>query len=109
MRSCCFHFSVDLLQIFCLVVYILIEYLASVINVVSTNPCVGSLPIIKIPFSLLSLYTDELISAPKIMTCFPMLASGKDNSEPELNPIPWLVHTDISGSAFLGSFAEQNK
>ena len=45
----------------------LIGYFASAVNVVSCNPCVGP------SHSLLStdVHTDELISAPKIMTFFP--------------------------------------
>ena len=53
----------------------LIEYLASAVNVLSSY--VSPLPIIKIYLFLLSLYTDEFISAPKIMTFFPMFPSVK--------------------------------
>ena len=49
----------------------LIEYFASAVNVVSSNPWVGPLPRIKIYFPVLSTFTDELISAPKIITFFP--------------------------------------
>ena len=49
----------------------LIHYFASVVNMISSNPCVGPSPRIKISFPLLSTCTDELISAPKIMTFFP--------------------------------------
>ena len=55
------------------------------INVVPSNPCVG--PRIKIYFTLLSTCTDELISAPKIMTYFPELQSANENSERESNPM----------------------
>ena len=58
------------------------------LNVVSSNPGAGPSPRIKISFPLLSTYTDELISAPKIMKFFPMVPSGNENSEQESNPIP---------------------
>ena len=43
---------------------------------------------IKIYLFLLSICTDELISAPKIMTFFHMLPSVNENSERESNPMP---------------------
>ena len=43
-----------------------IGYIASVVNVISSNPYVGPSPSIKISFPFLSICTDELISAPKI-------------------------------------------
>ena len=46
----------------------LVEYRGSAVNVVWSNPCVGTLPRIKISFFLLLICTDELISSPKIMT-----------------------------------------
>ena len=49
----------------------LVGYWASAFIVVSSNYCVGPSPKIKISFHLLSTCTDDLISAPKIMTCFP--------------------------------------
>ena len=64
----------------------LIEHWASAANEVSSNPCVGPIPRIKI--SLLSVCTDELISTPKIMTFLPILPPGSENSEHEPNPIP---------------------
>ena len=60
-------------------------YLASAVNVVSCNPCIGLSPRIKISFFW---FMDELILAPKIMAFFPMLPSGNKNSEHESNPIP---------------------
>ena len=45
----------------------LIEYGVSTVHV-WFNPCVGPLPRIKKSFPLLSMCTDELISAPKIIT-----------------------------------------
>ena len=66
----------------------LIEYLASPVNVVLSNPCIGSLSRIKIYLFLLSLCTDEFIWVPKIMTYLPTLSSVNENTERELNPIP---------------------
>ena len=54
----------------------LIEYIASAVNVVSPNPCVGSFIGIKISFPLLSIWTDEFIPAPKIMTFLLVVFSG---------------------------------
>ena len=51
----------------------LIEYWASAVNVVSTDPCVSPLPRIKISFHWLSTWRDELISTPKMMTFSPTL------------------------------------
>ena len=62
-----------------------ILYLAPAVNVVSSNPSVGPLPRSKISLFLLSICTDELIPAPKIMIFFP---SVNENSERESNPMP---------------------
>ena len=48
---------------------------------VSSNPYVGPSPRIKISFPLLSIWADEPISGPKLMTFFP----GNENSERESN------------------------
>ena len=45
----------------------LIEYIFSAASVCS-NPCVGPAPKIDMPFLLLSVCAEELISAPKIIT-----------------------------------------
>ena len=66
----------------------LIGYFASAVYAVSSNPCVGSSSKIRISLFLLSAYTDELISAPKIMTFLPILPSGNENSERESSPMP---------------------
>ena len=63
-------------------------YLATAVNVVSSNPCVSPSPRTKISFFLLSTWTDELISAPKIMPFLPMLPIVNENSERESNPMP---------------------
>ena len=62
----------------------LVGYLASPINVVSSNPCVGPSPIIKIFLFLLSTCTDELKSIPKV---FPKLPPVIKISEREPTPI----------------------
>ena len=54
---------------------------------VDVDPCVCPSPRVKISLFLLSICTDELISAPKTMTFFPMLASVNKNSERESNPL----------------------
>ena len=46
------------------------EYNFSAVNVCS-NPCVGTLPRIKMYFFLLSICEDEFVSAPKIITFLP--------------------------------------
>ena len=53
---------------------------------VSSNPCVG--PSQRLKIFLLSKYTDEVTSAPKVMTLFPTLPSIDKNSERESNPMP---------------------
>ena len=63
-------------------------YLASAVNVVPANLCVGPSPRIKISFPLLSICIDELISAPKKMAYFSMLLSGNENAECKSNPTP---------------------
>ena len=68
-------------------VIIIIGYLASAVKVVSSNLCVGLSPRIKISLFLLSICTDELISASKIMTFFPTLLFINENSERESNPM----------------------
>ena len=52
---------------------------------VSSNPYVGQSPRIKISLFLLSICTDEFISAPKF---FPMLPSVNENSERDSNLMP---------------------
>ena len=52
------------------------------------NSFVGPLPRIKISFPLLLIWTDELISAPKIIKSLATLTSGKEYSSRVSNPIP---------------------
>ena len=63
-------------------------YLASPVNALSFNPCVGPILSFKLSFPLLLICTDELMSTPKIMTFLPTLPSGNENSERESDPIP---------------------
>ena len=82
-------------------------YIPSAVNMVSSNPCVGHSQRLKI--FLLSKYTDELISAPKVMTFFPTLPSIDKNSERESNPMPQLLYMYLSRPALLFSFTDTNK
>ena len=61
----------------------LIEYIASAVNVVSSNPYAGPLPRIKKSLFLISICKDLLISASKTMTFFPTLPSVNEHSERE--------------------------
>ena len=65
-----------------------IEYLASAVNVVSSNPYNGPMSRIKISLSLRLIFRDELISTLKMIEFLPTLTSGNENSEHESNPIP---------------------
>ena len=65
----------------------LIGYLASAINVVSPNPCVGPSTRIKISSFLLSICKNELIAAPKTIIFFLNLPSVNKNSDRESNPM----------------------
>ena len=60
-------------------------YMASAVNMVSSNPCVGPPARIKMSFSLLWICTDRLILAPNIVVFFPKLPSVDKNSERESN------------------------
>ena len=76
---------------------------SSAVNVVSSNPCVGPSPKIKISLFLLSVCTDELISAPEAKTFFAMCPSVNVNSEGESNPMTQPLYLYLSRSAFLVS------
>ena len=65
----------------------LIEYLTSAVNAVSSNPYVGSSLRTKIFLFLLSTYTDELISAPKILTFLPQPPSNYEYCESASSPV----------------------
>ena len=83
--------------------------MASAVNVVSSNPYIGPSQGIKISFPLLSICTDELISAPEIMTFFPKLPSANKNSGRESSPMLYSLYMYLSRSAFLVSFADPNQ
>ena len=63
-------------------------YLASPVNVISSNPCNGPSPRIKISRFLLSACTDEFILAPKRKTLFSLLPSVNKSSERGSNSMP---------------------
>ena len=63
-------------------------YIAFAVNVVSSNPYIGLSPRTKISLFLLSIWTDELLSAPKVMAIIPILPSVNDDFERKSNPIP---------------------
>ena len=65
----------------------LIEYCVSAVNL-WFNPCIGSLPRIKISLLSLLIYTDELIWTPKIITFLPTLPPGKEWYPRVTNPVP---------------------
>ena len=75
---------------------------------VSCNHCIGPSLKIKI-FFLLSICTDELISAQKKMTIFPMVPSVNEISERESNPMLEPLCLYLSRLAFLVSFSDPNK
>ena len=81
----------------------------SAVNVVLFNPCDGPLPRIKISFTLLSICTDEPISAPKLVTFLPTLPSGKEYSIRVSNPIPKPLCVYLSRSVFLVNLKSPNK
>ena len=58
------------------------------LNVVPSNPSVRPLPKIKISFPLLSICSDKLIAAPKMIIFLPMLLLHKKHPEQESNPMP---------------------
>ena len=67
-----------------------IEYLTSAVIVVSSNACVGPLSRTKISsFFLLSIWTDELSSTPKITTFLHQSKPGNKKSERDSDPIPY--------------------
>ena len=87
----------------------LIEYSASSVTVVSSNLCVEPLPRTKIYTFLLSIWTNELLSTPKITTFLPQSKFGTAKSERESNPIPYLELEYLSGSIFLVNVTTPNK
>ena len=84
-KNCCFHCNVDLKQNAAFNLVKLIEYFASAITTVSSNPCVWPSPRTKIYFFLLSICNDELLSTQKIIALLPQSKFGNEKSERELN------------------------
>ena len=74
----------------------------SAVSVVSSKPCVGPLPRIRISFYLLPIYADELISAPNIIT-FLLNPLPLDNEKLPCtsNPMPYSEYLCLLKSAFL--------
>ena len=66
-----------------------IQYFFSAVSVVSSNPCVGPSPRIKISFFLLSPCREELISTPKIITFFANPPVGNEKVPFISNPIQY--------------------
>ena len=63
----------------------------------------------KIKVSLFLVFTDQLLSVPKIIAFFSMLPSENKNSDRESNPMPLPLYLYLSRSAFLVSFKDANK
>ena len=71
MKNCCFHYNEEFKQNHFCNLEKLIEYSASAVIFVSSNLCVEPLPRTEISFLLLSIWTDELLSTPKITALLP--------------------------------------
>ena len=71
MKNCCFHYNEEFKQNRFCNLEKLIEYSASAVIFVSSNLCVEPLARTEITFLLLSIWTDELLSTPKITTLLP--------------------------------------
>ena len=56
---------------------------------IPSNSCVAPSPRTKMSFFLLSTSTNELLPTPKITTFLPKPKSGYEQTERELNPIPY--------------------
>ena len=63
------------------------------------NLCVGPLPRIKLSFFLLSIFVDELISTPKIITFLPVTPLGWEKKPCLSNLIPYPEYLYCSISA----------
>ena len=84
------------------------KQLFAAVNVVSSDPCVGHSPKIKIYFFLFSTYTGELISTQKSFTFLPIpLATEKDLRLP--NPIPYPEYLCLSISKFFTNLSAPKK
>ena len=86
----------------------LIEYIFSALSIFS-NPWVGPFPRIKKHFFLLSIFVDELISTPKIITFLLNPAPGNEMLPCLSNPIRYPEYLYLSTSAFLVKVTAPNK
>ena len=77
----------------------LIEYLASAVIAVSSNFYIGPSPRTNIPFFLLSVCTDELLSTSKITTFLSQSKPWYEKSERKSNSIPYPEKEYLSESA----------
>ena len=84
------------------------EYIFSADSVCS-SPCVGPSPRIKISFFLLSIFVDELISTPKIITFLPVAPLTCEKSRCLSNPLPHPKYLYLSISTFLVNLIAPNK
>ena len=78
----------------------LIECIFSADSVCS-NHCVRFLPRVKISFFLLSIFVDELISTPKIITFLPVSPLVCEKYPCLSNPVPYPQDLDLLILAFL--------
>ena len=67
------------------------------------------LPKIKIYFFLLSIFVDELISTPKVITFLPNPVPENEKLSCLSNPIPYPEYLHLSISAFLVKLTTPNK
>ena len=85
----------------------LIEYIFPALGVCS-NLCVGPFPKNKLSFFLLSIFVDELISTPKIITFLPNPVPGNEKLICLSDPIPQPEYPYLSISAFLVNVTAPN-
>ena len=74
-----------------------------------SNPCVRPLPKIKMFFFLLSIFIDELISTPKIITFLHNPVPENEKLPCLSNPIPYPEYFYLLISAFLFKVTPPNK
>ena len=86
----------------------LIEYIFSALSVCS-KPCDQPFPRTKIYFFLLSVFVDELIFTPKIMTFLPNAVPGNEKLPCLSNPIPLPESPYLSISVISVNLTAPNK
>ena len=74
-----------------------------------SNPCGGPLPIIKISLFLLSIFVNDVMSTPKIITFLPVPPPGCQKSPCLSNPILYPEYLYLLKSEFLIKLAGPNK